>query len=107
MTNQPKKSFTKKKEDFTCEKCGFSVVGNGYTNHCSNCLYSKHVDISPGDRLSTCGGLMKPIRVEGTEKGYRLVHKCIVCGYEKTNKVSPEDNIETMASIAKQFGATI
>lgn len=107
MTNQPKKSFTKKKEDFICEKCGFPVKGNGYTNHCSNCLYSKHVDVSPGDRLSTCGGLMKPIRVEGTVKEYRLVHKCIVCGHEKSNKVSPEDSIETMMAIAKQFGSTI
>ena len=57
------KRFSKCVEDFTCEECGSPIEGNGYTNHCPNCLYSKHVDINPGDRKSTCGGIMAPIRV--------------------------------------------
>ncbi len=96
------KRFSKKKEDFTCEKCGFSVKGSGYTNHCPECLYSKHVDIKPGDRLADCGGLMKPVKVEGTEKEYRVLHRCIACAYEKINKVAPEDNIEALVAIIKE-----
>jgi len=51
------KKFQKKKEDFKCEKCGREVIGTGYTNHCPDCLWSKHVDVNPGDRQSKCLGL--------------------------------------------------
>jgi rubrerythrin len=94
-------TFKRNKEDFTCEQCGFFVVGSGYTNHCPKCLYSKHVDINPGDRKSTCGGKMKPIRVEGTEKEYIITHKCLICGHLKRNKVSKEDSIDELAKVAK------
>lgn len=101
--NNPfQKNFSRKKEDFLCEKCGTSVKGTGYTNHCPVCLYSKHVDIKPGDRLAACMGLMKPIRVEGTEKEYRVIHKCTVCKYEKINKVVPSDSIEALVAIIKE-----
>lgn len=98
----PNKGFSKKKEDFVCEKCGTTVKGNGYTNHCPFCIYSKHVDIKPGDRLATCGGLMKPVRVEGTEKEYRVLHRCLACRYEKVNKTAPEDSIEALVAIIKE-----
>lgn len=55
MTQEIKK-FQRTTENFVCEKCGFIVEGNGYTNHCPNCIWSKHVDIHPGDRASLCGG---------------------------------------------------
>src|SRR3989338_8156335 len=42
--------FQRTKEDFTCERCGFFVRGSGYTNHCPQCLWSKHVDVNPGNR---------------------------------------------------------
>lgn len=92
-------TFKRTIEDFICEYCGQQVKGNGYTNHCHQCLYSKHVDINPGDREELCGGLMKPIRVElkGTE--HILIQKCIICGFERKNKVDSEDNIETILKI--------
>ena len=96
-----KKGFIRKVEDFTCEYCGNFVAGDGYTNHCPKCLYSKHVDIVPGDRKASCGGLMKPILVTGTQKEYVLTHKCILCGYEKVNKVSSGDDFDTLISIIK------
>ena len=58
------KGFTKTVEDFNCAHCGAVVHGNGYTNHCPHCLYSRHVDNNPGDRLATCGGMMRPISDE-------------------------------------------
>ena len=46
--------FTRTVGDFVCENCNTSVKGNGYTDHCPCCLYSKHVDINPGDRDCDC-----------------------------------------------------
>ncbi|MEI8061863.1 MAG: RNHCP domain-containing protein [bacterium] len=98
------KKFIKNKEDFECEKCHTKVIGTGYTNHCPNCLYSKHVDVSPGDRANPCGGLMKPVRVEGTGiDKMQIVHRCVKCGVEKNNKIQSSDNIEMVANVAKEF----
>lgn len=91
--------FTRKIEDFICENCGKEVEGNGFTNHCPFCLWSKHVDVNPGDRAAGCQGMMKPARVEKDSDGYILVHKCEKCGYEKRNKVSKEDNFEELLKI--------
>ncbi|MFJ8519606.1 RNHCP domain-containing protein [Lysinibacillus xylanilyticus] len=54
---------------FQCENCGTIVEPNGsFRNHCPNCLFSKHMDNVPGDRASTCKGLMRPIGVDYTGK---------------------------------------
>ena len=74
------KKFQKRLEDFVCEKCGKEVEGDGYTNHCPFCLWSKHVDIFPGDRLEPCVALMKPIGAEGQGDKQTLIHQCIKCG---------------------------
>ena len=72
-------TFIRTTEDFICENCGREVKGNGYTNHCPYCLYSKHVDVNPGDRAADCGGLMKPVAVE-LRKGERIIiHECDIC----------------------------
>ncbi len=96
------KKFIRTKEDFVCEKCGFMVIGDGFTNHCPKCLYSKHVDINPGDRQSKCQGLMAPIAIEGTQKKYFILHKCIVCGFEKRNKVVDSDSFDAVTEIARK-----
>jgi rubrerythrin len=99
------KKFIRKIEDFRCENCGTEVKGNGYTNHCPVCLFSKHVDINPGDRASACGGLMKPIAVHVIKDEWIVTHSCLLCGYEKKNKLSPED--DTAVAIAIQNFSTI
>lgn len=96
------RSFTRNVEDFVCAHCGASVGGNGYTNHCPNCLYSLHVDVQPGDRLATCRGLMVPVRVEPGKEGYRILHRCSLCGYEKRNQSAPEDNFEMLLKVIDQ-----
>jgi hypothetical protein len=95
--------FTKTKEDFVCEKCKEEVKGTGYTNHCPKCLWSKHVDIFPGDRLEDCGGLMKPIKIESEKQKYVITHKCEKCGGEKRNKMENEDNFDEAAKILKEI----
>jgi len=88
--------FQKNIENFTCEHCGALVKGTGYTNHCPKCLWSKHVDVFPGDRAEECGGLMEPIGLAAKKSGYILTHRCIKCGEERTNKCVHEDNIEIL-----------
>ena len=87
----PSKKFKRTKEDFVCEQCGSPVQGNGYTNHCPQCLWSKHVDVNPGDRAAACHGLMEPIRIELKKGGYMILHRCVSCGFEKPNKAAEGD----------------
>ena len=86
------KKFIKTKEDFVCENCGKNVKGDGYTNHCPNCLWSKHVDINPGDRMSDCDGMMKPIGLDKKGEVFSVVQKCEKCGHERKNKLVKGDN---------------
>ena len=95
-------SFIRHKEDFQCEFCKSSITGDGYTNHCNFCLYSKHVDIDPGDRLAACMGLMKPIYISYTTKDSYILHKCVLCGFERKNKIQKNDSVESMAAIQKK-----
>jgi len=85
--------FLKTKENFICENCGYTTIGNGYTNHCPKCLWSKHVDISPGDREEVCRGMMKPIGIE-TKGGVavKVLHKCTACSFERFAPILSEDN---------------
>ena len=94
-------SFTRTIEDFTCEHCGHAVKGDGYTNHCPKCLWSKHVDKNPGDRAESCGGLMEPIRIEGAASMSRIIHKCTKCGLERPVKTVPEDDTDAIIKIAR------
>lgn len=89
---------------FVCAHCGKDVLpltNGSYRNHCPFCLYSKHVDLEPGDRQSDCGGLMRPIGVRHKGgKGLQLIHRCLSCGFERANRVSQEtaqpDDIEVL-----------
>ena len=92
--------FQKRVEDFACEHCGRKVAGSGYTNHCPECLWSKHVDIEPGDRAADCGGMMEPIAIEGsTGNGYMVRQKCQRCGHERRNSIGPGDSTATVLSL--------
>lgn len=78
--------------NFCCENCHAEVlpVTNGsYRNHCPYCLYSKHLDLMPGDRKSKCKGLMEPIGIDySSKKGYQLIHQCMICRKIQKNKVA-------------------
>ena len=91
--------FKRTKENFVCERCGESVTGDGYTNHCPLCLYSKHVDIYPGDRAESCNGLMMPIRLERKRDGFVIVHQCGRCGEERSVKARPEDTLSVLLDL--------
>lgn len=95
------KTFTKKTENFVCENCGVENIGNGYTNHCANCLWSKHVDVNPGDRAEQCGGLMKPIEIIQIKQEFSVLQECQKCGHQRKNKISKEDNFDVVLKIIK------
>lgn len=89
---------------FTCENCGTRVPehkNGSYRNHCTECLYSKHLDNRPGDRLSTCHGLMAPIGQRlHSKKGIQILHKCLLCGHEQFNIIDEnEDNFSLILSL--------
>ncbi len=92
----PTKRFQKHKEDFTCANCGKKVTGTGYTDHCPDCLYSKHVDINPGDRANICQGMMKPIGIEGSQDKQKIVYRCEKCHEIHRVKVAANDNLDTI-----------
>lgn len=94
--------FRRVVEDFECEHCGVHVTGGGYTDHCPKCLWSKHVDVEPGDRAATCGGMMRPIAISGIVDRYMIEYRCDVCGHTKRNKVQAEDDPLCVVNIARQ-----
>ena len=101
------KRFTKIDEEFICENCGNKVQKLGYTcrNHCPICLYSKHVDVNPGDRAENCHGSSKPISVEiDSKKGYVIIFKCEKCGKIRRNRAADDDNMDLIIKLsAKQY----
>ena len=97
------KKFQKKVENFSCKNCKNFVVGKGYTNHCPKCLWSRHVDINPGDRKEKCKGMMKPIYFEVKKDGYVIFYKCLKCNYKHKVKSSLEDNFEEILNLSKNL----
>ena len=96
-------NFTVIDEEFVCENCGYNVKKLGYScrNHCPKCLYSKHVDINPGDREETCQGLLEPIGLDvNSKKGYIIIFKCQKCGMIRKNKVAEDDDMDLVIKLS-------
>ncbi len=94
------KKFQRKIEDFVCGHCGTKVRGAGYTDHCPNCLWSRHVDINPGDRLAKCQGAMEPVGVE-IKGGEKIIHyKCQQCGFAHRVKAAARDDADAIIKLS-------
>lgn len=94
--------FTEIDEAFVCENCGKQVTELGYScrNHCPYCLYSKHIDINPGDRQEECHGLLEPIQVElDSKKGYVIIYRCKKCGAIRKNKAAKDDDMDLIIKL--------
>ncbi|WP_346434381.1 RNHCP domain-containing protein [Candidatus Protofrankia californiensis] len=96
--------FTRTAEDFQCLACGTPVHGDGYTNHCPRCLWSRHVDVNPGDRAADCAGPMRPVAVEVRAGRTVVVHRCESCGHQRRNRTSPTDDIEAIMKLSAEGG---
>ena len=98
--------FVKNDSGFICKNCGKKVEKLKYTSrdHCNYCLYSLHVDITPGDRLNECKGLLEPINIiETSKKGKVIIYRCKKCGQEVKNVVANDDNEEMMYKIVENY----
>jgi hypothetical protein len=100
----PVKRFSRCVEDFTCDHCGRLVSGTGFNNHCPSCLWSKHVDINPGDRRAACRGMMRPYGVDQKGGEWLIVHRCQTCGFERRNQAAREDSFEAILELSTGRG---
>ena len=92
--------FTRRTEDFVCGHCARRVRGSGYTNHCPHCLWSRHVDVQPGDRLAECGGLMEPVGTLLEDGEFVVVQRCVSCGHMWRNRTAPTDDRDTVLALS-------
>lgn len=92
-----------KDENFICEHCNNEVKKLKYTarDHCPICLYSKHVDIMPGDRENTCHGLLKPVGIEKFKNTYKILYKCDKCNESHKNVMASDDNMDLIIELSK------
>lgn len=87
-------------EDFVCAMCGVEVHGDGYTNHCPDCLWSRHVDATwPGDRQAACRGLMEPVAARPGDVGFTLIHRCRDCGLVRRNRTGRSDDRDLLIAL--------
>jgi len=69
-------------------------VGTSHRNHCPSCLWSRHVDDSPGDRAADCGAAMEPLAVTVRGDGeWVVVHRCTGSGVVHLNRSAGDDNV--------------
>jgi RNHCP domain len=94
--------FRRMVEDFTCEHCGADNAGDGYTNHCAHCLWSRHVDVEPGDRAASCGGLMEPVDALLERDRWFVVHRCTGCGVRRRCRTSPDDDLAVAVEVVRR-----
>ena len=98
--------FTVINDGFACEACGLVNTPAKATcrNHCTQCLISKHVDNTiPGDRMSSCHGLMHAIAVEGSDpEKLDLIHECLSCGKKQRNKIASDDDRDVIFALMAQ-----
>ena len=101
------KIFNKLDESFICENCNKNVNSLKYTSrdHCPYCLYSKHVDINPGDRQNPCKGLLKPIDIEKFKNTYKIIYKCEKCNKLHKNIIAINDDINEIIKISTKKSA--
>ena len=102
--------FVKNDNEFICKNCGHKVEKLKYTSrdHCNNCLFSVHVDITPGDRKNECMGMLEPMNIiETSKKGKVIIYKCKKCGREVRNIVADDDNKERIYEIVKKYSMGI
>ena len=64
-------------------------------------MWSKHLDVHPGDREADCGGMMEPIAISVRKNGeWSIIHCCRRCGALDANRIAGDDNELVLLSLA-------
>ncbi len=97
------KRFNMIDESFVCENCGKEISPLVYSarDHCPYCLFSKHVDILPGDRANECRGLLEPIKIEKFKNTYKIIYKCKKCHQIHKNIMASDDDMNIIIELSK------
>jgi len=95
--DQKRRARQRRSDSFRCRRCGldvsFDAPGTAHRNHCPNCLWSRHVDDTPGDRAAECGSSMEPAAITVRNDGeWALIHRCLGCGELHLNRIAGDDN---------------
>ncbi len=97
------RNFFKNDSGFVCANCGKKVERLGYSsrNHCPFCLHSLHVDVNPGDRANSCGGILEPVGIEVKgQKGYVINFVCKKCKAKRNNISASDDSLKKIIEIS-------
>ncbi len=107
MSRDQRRGSRRLPPSFRCRHCSLDVPtsapGTAHRNHCPSCLWSRHVDDSPGDRAADCGAAMEPVAVSTRHDGeWTLVHRCRSCSTLDLNRIAGDDNPLTLLQLAVQ-----
>ena len=95
MTSSRRNFLGSGNDGFVCGHCRREVLPltqGSFRNHCPYCLWSRHVDVVPGDRAESCRGLMEPVGVEGTTAtGWTIHHRCSRCRATRAIRAALDD----------------
>ncbi len=88
-----------------CRHCGLEfpldAPGTRHRNHCPHCLWSVHLDDTPGDRASLCRGGMEPIAVCVDPRGeWHVIHRCGTCRTLHLNRIAGDDDERALLALA-------
>ena len=55
--------------------------------------------------MADCHGLMRPEGVrQHSQKGWQIIHICVVCGFERVNIVADDDDFDEICKIMTSGG---
>lgn len=99
------RKFQENNQGFQCVQCGVDVPTHPTSSrdHCTDCLYSLHVDIFPGDRANPCRGVLQPVGISQSNGKQQIVYKCEKCGEIEKNIVAPDDDIDRLVEVSVQL----
>ena len=97
MSREQRTRARRSRDTFRCRNCRLDVStdapGTEHRNHCPSCLWSRHLDNTPGDRAADCSGSMEPIGISVRSDGeWALVHRCASCATVHVNRIAGDDN---------------
>lgn len=105
MSRDHRSRKQQRNDEFRCKRCRNMIANEAYgtkhRNHCPLCLWSLHVDRSPGDRDHHCQALMEPVGIWVKDGGeWAVIHRCTNCGEFRANRIAGDDSDWALMQLA-------